>query len=177
MVYSLAWGETKGHETREVPIPPFLVAELAALIEGKGSDDLVFTAPHGGVMRAQQIQRQALNAAAEAMGLATATETDEVDEDGNPVVVWSGHLHPHELRHTAASLAIASGADVKVVQTMLGHKSATLTLDLYGHLFGDRLDVVSDAMDAARTVALQNRVSNPCPTGQVIPMKSRADSA
>ena len=61
---------------------------------------------------------------------------------------------PHELRHTAASLAIASGADVKVVQQMLGHKSATMTLDLYGHLFGDRLDVVADAMDAARTAAL-----------------------
>jgi integrase len=50
-------------------------------------------------------------------------------------------FHPHELRHTAASLAIASGADVKVVQQMLGHQSATMTLDLYGHLFGDRLDV------------------------------------
>ena len=47
-------------------------------------------------------------------------------------------LHPHELRHTAASLAIASGA--KVVQQMLGHKSATLTLDLHRHLFGDQLD-------------------------------------
>ena len=41
-------------------------------------------------------------------------------------------FHPHELRHTAASLAIASGADVKIVQQMLGHKSATMTLDLYG---------------------------------------------
>ncbi|MFL5514530.1 MAG: hypothetical protein ACJ8DJ_00125 [Gemmatimonadales bacterium] len=30
---------------------------------------------------------------------------------------------------------------MKVVQQMLGHKSATMTLDLYGHLFGDRLDV------------------------------------
>lgn len=58
-------------------------------------------------------------------------------------------LHPHELRHTAASLAIASGANVKVVQQMLGHKSATMTLDLYGHLFGDQLDEVADAMDAA----------------------------
>jgi integrase len=27
---------------------------------------------------------------------------------------------------------------VKVVQQMLGHKSATMTLDLYGHLFGDQ---------------------------------------
>ena len=37
---------------------------------------------------------------------------------------------------------------------MLGHKSATMTLDLYGHLFPDRLDTVADAMDASRTVAL-----------------------
>ena len=40
-------------------------------------------------------------------------------------------LHPHELRHTAPSLAIAAGANIKVVQTMLGHKSATMTLDLH----------------------------------------------
>jgi hypothetical protein len=40
-------------------------------------------------------------------------------------------LHPYQLRHTAASLAIASGADVKVVQQMLGHSSATRTLDTY----------------------------------------------
>ena len=63
-------------------------------------------------------------------------------------------FHPHELRHTAASLAIASGADIKIVQQMLGHKSAVMTLDQYGHLFGDRLDIVADAMDAARASAL-----------------------
>jgi hypothetical protein len=33
------------------------------------------------------------------------------------------------------------------------HKSATMTLDLYGHLYGDRLDEVADAMDAARAAA------------------------
>ncbi|MHB8188622.1 MAG: tyrosine-type recombinase/integrase, partial [Dermatophilaceae bacterium] len=69
--------------------------------------------------------------------------------------------HPHELRHTAASLAIASGANVKVVQQMLGHKSATMTLDLYGHLFEDQLDEVADALDLARTAA---GVSQVCPT-------------
>lgn len=155
-----------------MPLPPFLVDELAALVAGKEPDDLVFTAPLGGVVRARQFQRQALNAAAEAMGLADATEG--VDDEGRPVVLWSGHFHPHELRHTAVSLAIASGAHVKVVQTMLGHKSATLTSDLYGHLFGDRLDVVSAAMDTARAAALKNRVSNPCPTGQALPMRNRA---
>ena len=58
-------------------------------------------------------------------------------------------LHPHELRHTAASLAIASGADVKVVQLMLGHSSAAMTMDVYGHLFSDRLDEVADALHRA----------------------------
>ncbi|MGP4091501.1 tyrosine-type recombinase/integrase, partial [Streptomyces sp. KR55] len=57
---------------------------------------------------------------------------------------------PHKLRHTAASLSIASGADVKVVQTMLGHKSAAMTLDTYGHLFPDRLDEVADRLDRER---------------------------
>jgi len=60
----------------------------------------------------------------------------------------------HELRHTAASVAIASGADVKVVQQMLGHASAAMTLDQYGHLFGDRLDDVADRMAAARQSAV-----------------------
>ena len=75
-------------------------------------------------------------------------------------------LTPHKLRHTAASLAIASGANVKVVQQMLGHKSATMTLDLYGHLFGDQLDEVADALDAARNAAsARSRVANPLPNG------------
>ncbi len=34
---------------------------------------------------------------------------------------------------------------------MLGHASATMTLDLYGHLYGDRLDEVADRLDALRT--------------------------
>lgn len=75
------------------------------------------------------------------------------------VPVWTNHFHPHEFRHTAASLAIASDADVKVVQEMLGHKSATMTQDLYGHLFPDRLDAVADAMDKARTRALEGPLS------------------
>jgi len=66
-------------------------------------------------------------------------------------------LYPHQLRHTAASLAIAAGADVKVVQQMLGHASATMTLDTYGHLFEDRLDEVGDAMDRARAAARRRR--------------------
>ncbi|HEY6743024.1 MAG TPA: tyrosine-type recombinase/integrase, partial [Lapillicoccus sp.] len=66
------------------------------------------------------------------------------------------HLTPHGLRHTAASLAIAAGANVKVVQQMLGHKTASMTLDLYGHLFPDQLDDVADRLDVIGRTAAAN---------------------
>jgi integrase len=53
------------------------------------------------------------------------------------------------LRHSCASLAISAGANVKVVQRLLGHKTAVLTLDRYGHLFPDDLDAVATAFDTA----------------------------
>lgn len=130
----LVFGPPKGHARREVPIPRFLTAPLMNRTAGKGPGEFVFLGLRGGVMRTRTFQRVALAKAVAALGL--------------------GYFTPHMLRHTAASLAIASGADVKVVQTMLGHKSATMTLDLYGHLFGDRLDVVAESMEAARVAAL-----------------------
>lgn len=42
----------------------------------------------------------------------------------------------HDLRNTAASLLIAAGADVKAVQVILGHSTATMTMDP-GHLFSE----------------------------------------
>jgi integrase len=133
----LVWGTPKSHQRREVSIPTFLVDQLAAHVSGKGPDDLVF----GGIRDDQPLRvstfRSAFSAAAASIG--------------------TPGLHPHELRHTAASLAIASGADVKVVQKMLGHASATMTLDTYGHLFEDRLDEVAAAMDAARSAQRAKR--------------------
>ncbi|MGA9613959.1 MAG: tyrosine-type recombinase/integrase, partial [Mycobacterium sp.] len=55
-------------------------------------------------------------------------------------------LVPHGLRHTTASLAISAGANVKVVQRMLGHATAAMTLDLYGHLLDDDLFGVAEAL-------------------------------
>ena len=63
--------------------------------------------------------------------------------------VGQAGLTPHELRHSCASLAIAAGANVKVLQTLLGHKTATLTLDRYAHLFPDDLGRIADAFDEA----------------------------
>jgi hypothetical protein len=56
-------------------------------------------------------------------------------------------LTPHDLRHSAASLAIASGVTAKHVQRMLGHRSAAMTLDVYASLFEDDLDTVSDRLE------------------------------
>jgi integrase len=42
---------------------------------------------------------------------------------------------------------VASGANVKTVQAQLGHKTATMTLDQYGHLFPDELDDIANKMD------------------------------
>ena len=133
------WSAPKTHTRREVPLPDFLAEQLAPLVEGRAPDVLVFPSVRSaGPIRATHFRRGHFDAAAKVIGLPG--------------------LHPHELRHTAASLAIASGADVKVVQQMLGHSSATMTLDTYGHLFDDRLDEVSRALDRARrTVELPAR--------------------
>jgi integrase len=56
-------------------------------------------------------------------------------------------LRVHDLRHTAASVWLASGADPKVVQRVLGHASAAMTLDVYSGLFDDDLDGVAQRLD------------------------------
>jgi integrase len=56
---------------------------------------------------------------------------------------------PHDLRHYFASVLIRSGASVKVLQARLGHASAKVTLDVYGHLFADEEDRTRAAVDAA----------------------------
>ena len=45
--------------------------------------------------------------------------------------------------------SLSSGANVKAVQTMLGHASAVLTLDTYSDLFPDDLDAVAARLDEA----------------------------
>ncbi len=64
-------------------------------------------------------------------------------------------LNPHDLRHTAASLAISAGANVKAAQRMLGHASAAMTLDTYSDLYEDDLASVAVALDSARRLRLE----------------------
>jgi Phage integrase family len=67
-------------------------------------------------------------------------------------------LRLYDLRHTCASLLIAQGASVKAVQAQLGHATASITLDTYGHLFPSELEALADRLEQVRTAALANRV-------------------
>jgi len=127
------FGTPKTHQRRSVPLPRFLLVAVTALAAGKHPGELLFTAREGGVLRLMNFRRRSFDPATRAAGL-----------DG---------LTPHELRHTAASLAIASGANVKAVQRMLGHASAAMTPDVYAGLFEDELDAVADRMDEAARAA------------------------
>jgi integrase len=126
----MIFGSPKSHARRWVPIPRFLRDDLAVQLADRGSDDLIFPSSTQTPLRVQSFRRWHFDRVAVAAGL-----------DG---------VVPHEPRHTAASLAIASGASIKGVQSMRGHASAARTLDRYGHLFGDEPDAVADRMDAAR---------------------------
>jgi integrase len=56
---------------------------------------------------------------------------------------------PHDLRHYFASIQIRGGQSVKVLQALLGHKSAVETWDTYGHLMGDEDTRSRAVIDAA----------------------------
>ncbi|MGH8835691.1 MAG: site-specific integrase, partial [Actinomycetes bacterium] len=121
---------------RAVAVPGLVVTavqeHLAAYSEA-GAEGLVFPAPEGGYLRLENFRKRVWT----------------------PAVVQAGvaPLRLHDLRHTCASLAIAAGADVKVLQRMLGHASAALTLDRYGHLMPGQARSVADRLDEMARLA------------------------
>ena len=124
----LVEGAPKNHTARTVPVPAFVAGLLATELEDRGGDELAFPPPRGEYLAIENVRHPFAKAVA---------------------AVGCPGVRLHDLRHTCASLAISAGANVKVVQRLLGHKTATLTLDRYGHLFPDDLDAVADAFDSA----------------------------
>ena len=114
---------------------------------------LLFTSPNGTALRIGNWRRRVWDPAVAAACVAPLT--------------------PHDLRHTAASLAIASGGTVKHVQRMLGHKDAAMTLNVYAALFEDDLDSVAERLDQALLEA-DAACTRPEPRAEVKPLpKSR----
>lgn len=118
-------GTLKSGKNRTVPVPQFVIEHLAGICRGR--DDLLWATPTGGYMRPPRV-RSWFSAA-----VARCQQADPTFP----------RITAHDLRHTAASLAISAGANVKAVQRMLGHASAAMTLDVYADLFDSDLDAVA----------------------------------
>ena len=71
-----------------------------------------------------------------------------------------GAFRFHDLRHFAVSTLIEQRADVKLLQAVAGHSSATVTLDVYAHLMADRVTEAAalyDPLERRRLVAVDER--------------------
>lgn len=136
-------GPTKTNQDRRVPLSKELVLELSKMVadRGAGPRDWLFPAPKGGQMRLNVWRKRVFKPALERLGATFPAIT------------------PHSLRHSAASLSISAGADLKSIQRMLGHADSRMTLNTYGHLYEDNLDAVADAVEAAKKIALSKQTA------------------
>lgn len=129
------FGTPKSGRTRAVPVPDFLVRELRELCRVRGGgESFLFATKHGNPLRASNLR---------------------LHFDLAAIAIGQSGLHIHDLRHTAATLAVSAGANVKAVQQMLGHSSAALTLDVYADLFEPDLDNIAGALSRMRRAALR----------------------
>jgi integrase len=144
---------TKTGKERDVAVPPpvwkRLVAELPA-----DPAAIVFLGTNGSLITLGQYRRPFDRAVKAMQEHATAQRQREIaegdlDEHGQPRTPEFPTISPHALRHTAASLHIKAGANIKVVQRQLGHATASMTLDRYGHLYKDDLDEAAKSVGKA----------------------------
>ncbi|SLL01119.1 site-specific recombinase XerD [Mycobacteroides abscessus subsp. abscessus] len=124
-----AVGPTKGKTVRSVPVPAFVLDEVAALCSGKSPDALVFPGQDGKYLPRPKSTRGWFSGAVGRSGVQKIT--------------------PHDLRHTAASLAVSAGCNVLALARMLGHKDASVTLRIYADLFDSDLDAVAATLHNA----------------------------
>jgi integrase len=119
---------------RTVPVPSAVIDELSRHVAtyGLGPDGLLFTGPYGGPLRRTTFS-DAWRRAAAPLGIPTG--------DGF-----------HELRHFYASVLIRAGESVKVIQERLGHTSAQMTLDVYGHLWPEDEETTRSRPGGARSM-------------------------
>ncbi len=57
------------------------------------------------------------------------------------------HVRLHDLRHTAASLMLLEGVDLKTVSEILGHSSITITADIYAHVFNESRKKAAESLE------------------------------
>jgi integrase len=117
---------TKTGQTRHIKLPDFLNEMLVAHCDGKSKTELVFSNGKGKALSANNFARDFFRPAISAAGIERLT--------------------PKDLRDTAASIAISSGANVRAVSNMLGHADPSVTLRIYTHLFNDDQEMLANAI-------------------------------
>lgn len=136
---SLYVDSLKGRRARTVPLPAGAREIVDRWAAGRAAEDWLFPAPRGGPLSESNWKRS--------IGWPRATTAL-----GRPT------LRPHDLRHTAASIWLGAGADPKVVQRILGHASAAMTMDLYGYLIDRNLWEAADRIGG--TTGARDRVED-----------------
>jgi len=122
-------GPTKSYARRTIGVPRSVCDELADHLAGqRDRDAFVFTAPMGGPLRRDHLYKRIFMPAVLEAGL-------------------DPRLRTHDLRHTCASLLIQLGAHPKAIQERLGHRSITVTMDVYGHLFPSIAEALTERLD------------------------------
>jgi integrase len=128
----LHYGAPKtGAGRRSIKLPAYVLGALVDHMDtytGPEPDAFVFTSPEGSPLRVPQWRQRCWTPAIAKAGLVP--------------------LRPHDLRHTAVSLWIDSGANVLEVSKRAGHTSVSFTLDRYGHLFEGADEGIADRLDA-----------------------------
>lgn len=162
----------KTHERRTVPYPEFLAEIMADHVRGKGRETPVFTSERGTPVTPSNWRYRTLAPAVEA--IVERTDKLRAEEaakaaDRHPTTPEFPTVTTHDLRHTAASLAISAGANVKAVQRMLGHAKASMTLDTYADLFPDDLEQVATKLSEQRATALKCVQSVSTDTREALP--------
>lgn len=140
-------GTLKSNKNRTVVLPSFVVDALSQTAKGKDRDELLWPSGTGGYLAPPSARESWLSGAvARCQKAADEARARESRSGGEPSTPVFPRVTAHALRHTAASLAISAGANPKVVQRMLGHASAAMTLDVYADLFDSDLDSVAESV-------------------------------
>jgi len=117
---------TKTGKPRTIYVPNDLAKRIWGSLKQLEPNDLVFPNSVGKPLGNSNFRRRVFDPAIKSAGIQRVTI--------------------HDLRHTAASLAIATGANIKVISTLLGHADASMTLRVYSHAFEDDLMKLADEM-------------------------------
>ena len=124
---------TKSHRWRIVHLPEILQIACHRWVFDKNQDDPLFHTEEGTFLRNTNFTRRIF---------IPALLKSEVKK-----------IRIHDLRHTAASIAISAGATPNMVKEMLGHSDVQLTMRVYAHIFeADREKVAANVNRAVNEV-------------------------